>query len=531
VTTGPLGLPRAVAGNFAVTYQLKTSQQQWAVRCFHREAADRASRYAAISAALAQLRGEALVPIDYLDQGVRVGQAWYPVTKMPWVEGFPLNRAVEANLSKPRALQDYERRFIEIVDNLRRRGIAHGDLQHGNILVDRAGNLHLVDYDGMFVPALRGRAASESGDPNYQHPRRAAQFDTELDRFAVLVIVVALRALAASPRLWQAYNTGDNLLFRRTDFADPGRSPLFRDLAALPEVAVLAKRLAQAAEGDYASVPLLDEILAPPRAATPKPAPTPVAPKPLTPAHVAMLNALYGPDKGARKAPRTWKLSRATVQEALAFSRDGTQLACAQRGGRITLRQVDSGRTLRSLRLPRSAGPLRAITFSPQGCILAVTSDGPRLVVWNAAEQRPLNELEWSGHVTGLALSSDGRSLAGVGARGTVLVQSARGISRVAIGRRVSCLAFTQDGSLLLLGTADGRVRGLDTRSGALLAEFARIEAPLASLALAPDGCTLAAAGRDGSLWLRRVPRAIRPVAEPPRVWRLFDWLKRVALL
>src|SRR5689334_13004234 len=104
VTTGNLGLPRAVAGNFAVTYQLQAGAQQWAVRCFHREAADRASRYAAISQALARLKSSALMPIDYSDTGVRVGAAWYPITKMQWIEGFPLNRAVEANLSKPGAL-------------------------------------------------------------------------------------------------------------------------------------------------------------------------------------------------------------------------------------------------------------------------------------------------------------------------------------------------------------------------------------------------------------------------------------------
>src|SRR5262252_6365791 len=82
VATGQLGLPRAVAGNFAVTYQLRSGGQQWAVRCFHREAADRAPRYAAISKAVAQLRRGPLVPIEYLEPGVRVGQAWYPITKM-----------------------------------------------------------------------------------------------------------------------------------------------------------------------------------------------------------------------------------------------------------------------------------------------------------------------------------------------------------------------------------------------------------------------------------------------------------------
>jgi len=168
VATGRLGLPRAVAGNFAVTYQLNHGARQWAVRCFHREAADRASRYAVISRSLAQLRGGPLVPIEYVDSGVRVGNAWFPTTKMPWIDGWQLNRAVEQRLSTPYALEELERRFVELVAELRRRGIAHGDLQHGNILVDTSGTLRLVDYDGMFVPALHGRPASESGDPNYQ---------------------------------------------------------------------------------------------------------------------------------------------------------------------------------------------------------------------------------------------------------------------------------------------------------------------------------------------------------------------------
>src|SRR5689334_9636719 len=86
VTTGQLGLPRAVAGNFAVTYQLRSGPNMWAVRCFHREAADRAGRYAAISQTLARTHGGPLVPIDYFDSGVRVGQSWYPITKMAWID-------------------------------------------------------------------------------------------------------------------------------------------------------------------------------------------------------------------------------------------------------------------------------------------------------------------------------------------------------------------------------------------------------------------------------------------------------------
>jgi hypothetical protein len=573
VATGQLGLPRAVSGNFAVTYQLRAGSQQWAVRCFHREASDRASRYAAISQTLAPLRSGPLVPIEYLDPGVRVGAAWYPITKMAWIDGFPLNRAVEAGLSKPAALRDYERRFIDIVAELRQRGIAHGDLQHGNILVDATGKLRLVDYDGMFVPALRGRAANESGDPNYQHPRRGSQFDAELDRFAALVIVVALRALAAAPRLWQVHNTGDNLLFRRTDLADPAQSAVFRDLAAVPEVRDLAHRLADAAQRGYSDVPLLDAFLGKAVAvasATP--------PKPMKPGHVAVLNTLYGPK------PRAWKLRRASLQEALAFSADGALLASGEATGRIHLRQSSTGRTERTLHLPRSAGSLHALAFSAKGRAIAVTSDGPNLCVWDAVESQKLHELVCSarplramalssngawlaaasgdgtlrtwrldtgrllaacrlaGSASALAVSHDGRFVAAA-SRGQVrLCELAGGsvIDSLSVGRSVTCLTFSRDGSRLAVGAADGRITLLDLATRELIAEVASLATPLQCLAMSADARALGVAGRDGSIWLRRltVKSTPRRLATPPAAsrvinsgYRLFDWLRRVALL
>jgi anaphase-promoting complex subunit 4 len=570
VTTGNLGLPRAVAGNFAVTYQLRAAAQQWAVRCFHREAADRAPRYAAISQTLARVRSGALVPIDYLDTGVRVGQGWYPITKMVWIDGFPLNRAVEASLSKPAVLRDLERRFIDLVAELRKLGIAHGDLQHGNILVEPSGNLRLVDYDGMFVPALRGRSPNECGDPNYQHPRRGAHFDADLDRFAALTIVVALRALAVAPRLWHAYNTGDNLLFRRTDFADPPHSALFRELDGLAEVRDLAQHLAHAARADYAHVPLLEDVLAPP--------PRPVAPKPMKAGHVAVLNTLYGP-RPAR--PRAWKLHRASVQAALAFSPDGSQLATAERNGQVTLRDVSRRRTLRSVRTAREVW---AVAFSARR-LVAVTSDGPKLCLWDADERRQILELPCSerplravalsangawlaaatsdgtvrcwrlagrqlvavidrcGPVSAIAISRDGRYVAAGLSRGEVRVYalpSGQTATTLRVGRRATCLAFAADRAQVAVGTATGEVTLFDIATANGVADLASLDTPLVSLALAADGRSLAAGGGNGTLWLRSLPAKPRQVRSKPvplrrnvisSGQRLFGWLRRVALL
>jgi hypothetical protein len=569
VTTGNLGLPRAVAGNFAVTYQLCAGPRRWAVRCFHREAADRGAHYAAISQALARVGGGPLIGIDYLDAGVRVGQAWYPITKMAWLEGWPLNRAVEERLSTPRALSDLERRFFETVAQLRSLGIAHGDLQHGNVLVESSGTLRLVDYDGMFVPALRGRPASESGDPNYQHPRRGLQFDAELDRFSAIVIVLALRALAVAPGLWQTYNTGDNLLFRRTDFSDPARSPLFRDLAGLSGIGELSQRFARVCQEDYARVPTLEQFLNSGRPAW-------------SPRHVAVLNTLYTRQKAK---PHSWKLRRASVQTSIAFSSEGQVLASGARGGRITLREAATGRTQRSVRLPREAGNLWGLAFTQSGDLIAVTADGPDLTIWDVLERRTRRACSVGGHavrsvalssnaawlvaagddgrlhcwkvssgrlaasfaphsaIGALAVSRDGRSVATAGPRLPLTVWRVPGgeaIARVPVARGVLSLAFSGDGTQLAVGTRSGQVSVWRLRTADPAHELAPLNGPTEAIALSGDGTTAAATGRDGTVWLRRMPASSRTVKYPPvpvalqplsatRV--IFDWIRRVALL
>ena len=91
---------------------------------------------------------------------------------------------------------------------------AHGDLQHGNILVNETGALRLIDLDGAWVPTLAGKGVREAGHPAYQHPLRvASDWGPDLDRFPALVIYVALRALAVAPQAWYRLDNGDNLLF------------------------------------------------------------------------------------------------------------------------------------------------------------------------------------------------------------------------------------------------------------------------------------------------------------------------------
>jgi hypothetical protein len=288
-----LGLPRPCSGNFADVYQIRapSGASAWAVKCFTREVPDRQDRYQAVSDHLATIRAPYFVEFVSLPQGILVKGRWYPVLKMAWVEGVLLSTAVSDRLGHPAALRELAGQWVELAAALRRAGVAHGDLQHGNVLVVPAPGgrsvLRLVDYDGMWVPGLAGVKASEVGHRDYQHPQRVDQelFDPEVDRFPHLVIYAALRALeVGGAGLWKRYDNGDNLLFRAADFRDPAASPLLRELwgAPDPEVRALAGHLALACVSPPGGSPWLEDLAGPGR--------TPA----LSPSQERMLAALMG---------------------------------------------------------------------------------------------------------------------------------------------------------------------------------------------------------------------------------------------
>lgn len=238
--TNRLGLPRAVSGQFACVFRLKSTTGEWAVRCFLRETPDQQERYALIGAALNAASLSCIVSFRFVERGIRVRGKWYPVLVMRWIEGMLLNEYVKTNLSSPRKLLDLADQFLDLGKSLHHRGIAHGDLQHGNVVVVNGAPV-LVDYDGMFVPALAGRKSHELGHRNYQHPqRREDLFDTNLDRFSLWIIYLALVALSEDSSLWDELDGGDDaLIFRATDFREPYNS---RAISALQSRA--NKRLA-----------------------------------------------------------------------------------------------------------------------------------------------------------------------------------------------------------------------------------------------------------------------------------------------
>ena len=121
--------------------------------------------------------------------------------------------------------------------DLHQLGIAHGDLQHGNILVDKDDNLFLIDYDSMYLPALKGQGDIIAGLKGYQHPKRADNINAseKLDYFSELIIYTSIIGVAEKPEFVKKYNMEDSeqMLFSPDDFVDIEKSEIYRDLKEL----------------------------------------------------------------------------------------------------------------------------------------------------------------------------------------------------------------------------------------------------------------------------------------------------------
>ena len=261
-----LGMPLVTSGQFAYVFKLNPGDaggEALAVRCFRGFLGDRGERYRALDAHLNAHRIGALPQFKYFTKGILVAGRRYPVLLMEWVEGPTLDVYLDEAVGRREALLHLADEWVRLVTALRAAGIAHGDLQHGNIIVE-GGRLRLVDLDGMYVPALEGFKASEVGHQHYQHPARdVAHFSADTDNFSALVVYLSLISLAERPELWREHHD-ENLLFTRADFADPEASALFPKIEALGgEHARLAAALKVACASDPTAAPPLTGLVAP----------------------------------------------------------------------------------------------------------------------------------------------------------------------------------------------------------------------------------------------------------------------------
>lgn len=224
---GDDGLPVMTSGNFAVVFKMKDvkSGKFYAVKCFTKEQEGRAEAYREITKEMEKVSSPYILSIRYLEKELFVdtdqtSETEFPVLLMDWVEGKTLDKYLRENLDDKYALEMLAYRFSQLAQWLIPQPFAHGDLKPDNILVREDGTLVLVDYDGMYVPAMKGQKARELGSPDFRHPLRTENdFDEHIDDFTLMSILVSLIGISKYPKLYKKYGATDRLLFSSNDYS------------------------------------------------------------------------------------------------------------------------------------------------------------------------------------------------------------------------------------------------------------------------------------------------------------------------
>ena len=234
------GEPYRSSGAFAVVFKMKNEQtgKCYALKCFTEEQEGRAEAYRQIADELEFVDSSYITSVKYLDKEIFVDSSCeedeFPVLLMDWIDGETMETYIAENYQDNYTMAMLCYRFCKMAVWLRSQPFAHGDIKPDNIMVRPDGTLTLVDYDGMFVPAMKGQKSPTIGTKDFSHPLRTVDdFDETIDDFALASIALSLKAISLKPSLLDEYGAADRLLFSAEDYRDLSKSKV---LAALQEL-------------------------------------------------------------------------------------------------------------------------------------------------------------------------------------------------------------------------------------------------------------------------------------------------------
>ena len=233
-------------GGKAVVYEIQTNPKKYALKCWIEDLGDLKIRYKAIDAYLKTVQLPYFVDFAYQEQGILVNGQRFPIIRMEWVDGISFKDFISNNINNPTSIRNFAEKFLEMVKILHQNNISHGDLQHGNIIVRKNGDLCLIDYDSLYVPQLSNATDNIKGLPGYQHPNRnkLSKLSPKADYFSEMVIYLSLLVLSENPNYWQQIQQEERLLFSEKDLIKPNSSKIFKELKNLsPEIVYFTQEL------------------------------------------------------------------------------------------------------------------------------------------------------------------------------------------------------------------------------------------------------------------------------------------------
>ena len=234
------GEPYRSSGAFAVVFKMqdKSSGKYYALKCFTEEQQGRAEAYRQIADELDLLDSPYITSVKYMEKELFVDSQCeedeFPVLLMDWVDGETMEAYIAANYRNQSAMSMLSYRFGKMAAWLRTQSFSHGDIKPDNIIVRPDGSLSLVDYDGMFVPSMKGSQSPTIGTRDFSHPLRTVDdFDETIDDFSLASIALSLKAISMKSTLLDIYGASDRLLFSENDCRNPSNSKVISALQEL----------------------------------------------------------------------------------------------------------------------------------------------------------------------------------------------------------------------------------------------------------------------------------------------------------
>ena len=234
------GEPYRSSGAFAVVFKMldKSTGKYYALKCFTEEQEGRADAYRQIADELVMVDSPYITSVKYMEKELFVDSQCeedeFPVLLMDWVEGETMEAYISANYHNQSAMSILCYRFGKMAAWLRTQSFAHGDIKPDNIIVRPDGSLSLVDYDGMFVPSMKGCKSPTVGTKDFSHPLRTVDdFDETIDDFSLASIALSLKAISMKSTLLDIYGASDRLLFSENDYRNPSNSKVISALQEL----------------------------------------------------------------------------------------------------------------------------------------------------------------------------------------------------------------------------------------------------------------------------------------------------------
>ena len=225
---------QAYVGGFSVVFPVEVNGSKWAFRCWHRTIDEGIDRIKQLSIEIKKARLNYLLDIDFVQSGIIVGGRTYPTTRMQWIDGVTIKEYLCDNRHSRTKLEKLADQFLIMIKDMHQHSFAHGDLQHGNIIVNNIGKLYLVDYDSFYCPKFKDEPDIITGLKDYQHPARKNNSKTseKIDYFSELIIYLSILGIAYNPSLVEKYQVEDSehMLFESLDFENIKQSKIYKDL-------------------------------------------------------------------------------------------------------------------------------------------------------------------------------------------------------------------------------------------------------------------------------------------------------------